>query len=921
MHKAFATAFIFMSAHAAWGQTAANLRCEGRSDPLAIQTPAPRLSWEMRSDARGALQTAYRIVAAASPEALAADRADLWDSGKVSSGETLQLAYAGKPLSSGTQVFWKVKLWDGTGAESPWSNAGRFQTGIMNPADWKARWIGFPNDDGNRTPQPAPCFRKEFSLEKPIARASIHICGLGQYELSLNGAKVGDSVLAPAWTAYNKTCAYDTYDVTTQIKQGPNALGIMLGDGMYNVLRVAGRYTKFPLANERPGAGSLGVPKVIAQLHLTFTDGSTMTLGTDSTWKAARGPVLFSHIYGGEDYDARKEMPGWDSPSFADAAWLASAEVPAPGAADQPAALIAADAPPIKIQRSYKPVEITRTGSTWTIDFGQNLSGWPRLKVQGRAGDVIRMTPGELLRNGAVTQAQSGSPMWFSYTLKGGGVEEWRPKFSYYGFRYLQITGAVPPGQVLASTDAVLPRIEEITSEFIHADLPVVGKFESSDDNLNRIHKLINMAILSNAQSVLTDCPHREKLGWLEQSHLVFDGIAMNYDVSGMYAKICRDMRDSQTAAGLVPDIAPEFTTFSGGFRDSPEWGSAAIIDPWNLYLTYGDKRILAEQYPAMKKYAAYLAGKAAAGIVSHGLGDWYDIGPNRPGAAQLTTVALTATATYYHDLDILRQTAELLGHADDAKAYAADAARVRAAFNAKFFSRDAMQYDKGSQTSYAMPVALGLAEREHAAPLIEKLASGVKANQYRVTAGDVGFSYVVRTLTDFGHGDVMLNMMLQENGPGYVMQLKKGATTLTEAWDALASSSQNHLMLGHAEAWLYRGLAGIQNDPAGGAFSRFIIRPQFPGTLGSVAADYHSPRGMIRSAWKRVQNRITLTVMIPANTRAVIHVPAADPATILESGKPLREVQGITLEPSENREARLKAGAGTYVLTFALPE
>jgi hypothetical protein len=280
----------------------------------------------------------------------------------------------------------------------------------------------------------------------------------------------------------------------------------------------------------------------------------------------------------------------------------------------------------------------------------------------------------------------------------------------------------------------------------------------------------------------------------------------------------------------------------------------------------------------------------------------------------------LTATATYYHDLDILRQTAVLLGHADDAKAYAADAARVRAAFNAKFFSRDAMQYDKGSQTSYAMPVALGLVEREHAAPLIEKLASGVKANRYRVTAGDVGFSYVVRTLTDFGHGDVMLNMMLQENGPGYVMQLKKGATTLTEAWDALASSSQNHLMLGHAEAWLYRGLAGIQNDPAGGAFSRFVIRPQFPGTLASVAAEYHSPRGMIRSTWKREQNRITLNVTIPANTRATILIPASDIAAIFESGKPIRTAPGITLESTKNNEIRLSAGAGTYAFTFNLP-
>ncbi len=844
---------------------------------------------------------------------LARNQGDLWDSGKVTSSETLQIEYAGKPLASDARVFWKIKLWDAAGTESAWSTPATFSTAIMQAPDWKAKWIAFPNDDANRTSQPAPCFRRDFTLAKPITRATLHICGLGQYELTLNGKKVGDSVLTPAWTAYASTCAYDTYDVTAQIKPGANAVGIMLGNGMYNVLRVQGRYTKF--------AGSLGVPKAIAQLDVEYADGTRATVATDAAWKTARGPVIFNHTYGGEDYDARKELPGWASPNFTDTSWLPAAETTAPG--DGAAQLTAAINPPIKIMHAYPISKITQpTPGTWIIDFGQNLSGWPHLKVKGPAGATIRLTPAEqLTRTGAISQGPSGSPMWFSYTLKGDGTEDWRPRFSYYGYRYLQITGALPPG-IDADAATPIPQISEITSEFIHADIPAVGTFQSSNDTLNRIHTLINMAILSNTQSVLTDCPHREKLGWLEQSHLVADGIAMNYDVSSLYAKICRDMRDSQTAAGLIPDIAPEYTVFSGGFRDSPEWGSAAVIDPWFLYQTYGDVRVLSEQYTTMKKYAAYLESKSKDDIVAHGLGDWYDIGPAKPGNAQLTSLGLTSTALYFRDLEILRDTARLLKNTDDEKHYADQAVRVRAAFNKKFFDPATGAYEKSSQTALAMPLALGLVDPAQRAALTTKLADSIQANKYHVTAGDVGFSYVVRALTDSSRGDVMLDMMLQSDGPGYVDQLKKGATTLTEAWDAQASSSQNHLMLGHAEAWLYRGLAGIQNDPAQDAvaFKHILIHPQVAGDVASASAEYQSPRGLIASAWKRDNKSLSLTITIPANTTATLDIPSINAAAITESGKPASSAAGLKFDASSAGTIRFTAGSGTYHFQSALP-
>ncbi len=594
----FVFAAVLASATSLFAQSAdlpVNLRCEYQDNPLAVGTTVPRLSWQLSSPRRGVMQSAYRILAASTPQILARNQGDLWDTGKVAGAESLQIEYAGKPLVAGQHVYWKVTIWENGDQASAWSTPASFSVGPLQPADWKAAWIGYPNDDANRTSQPAPCFRRVFTLNKPVARATLHICGLGQYELTLNGKKVGDSVLTPAWTAYAKTCAYDSYDVTAQLQPGGNALGIMLGNGMYNVLRIPNRYTKF--------TGSVGVPKVIAQLEVEFADGAKTTLGTDTTWQTARGPVTFTHIYGGEDYDARKAMTGWDTPVWGDAPWVAAVEVPAPGTNTQ---LVAAINPPVKIARVYPAVKVTQTTpGTWVYDFGQNLSGWPHLKVQGAAGTVVRLTPGELLAsNGTVTQASSGSPVWFSYTLNGDGVEDWRPSFSYYGYRYLQVQGASPKAEAFSSIAA----IEELTSEFIHADVRPVGKFVSSDDTLNRVHTLINMAILSNTQSVLTDCPHREKLGWLEQSHLMAHGIAMNYDLASLYTKICRDMRDSQTATGLVPSIAPEFTVFAGGFRDSPEWGSAAVIDPWFVYQTYGDTRILREQYDTMKKYGNCLA-------------------------------------------------------------------------------------------------------------------------------------------------------------------------------------------------------------------------------------------------------------------------------------------------------------------------
>ncbi|HVX86428.1 MAG TPA: family 78 glycoside hydrolase catalytic domain [Phycisphaerae bacterium] len=875
--------------------TVGELRVENHHGVVTVdQRDTPRLGWAVGAEGkRGVMQGAYRVVVASSAAALARDEGDLWDSGRVAGAASVLVVYGGKALAEGQVAYWKVKVWDQNGGESAWSETGMWRAGM---ARWEAKWIGFPGDDADKAPEAAPCFRHEFSVRAGLVHATAYVCGLGQYDLQLNGQKVGPAVLAPGWTNYARTCLYDTYDVTQQVREGANAVGVMLGNGMYNVLKVPGRYTKF--------VGTFGPPKVIAEIVCEYADGRREVVGTDGSWRTARGPVVFNHIYGGEDEDARKELEGWDAAGFADGQWKAAAEVEAPG--DGKAQLVAAMEPAV-VQAAVYPVvkESTPREGVRVFDFGQNMSGRPRLKVKGAAGAVVRLVPGELLgRDGQVTQRQSGSPEWFEYTCKGGREEVWAPRFSYYGFRYVQAT---------VKGDATITGIDGI---FTHADLPPAGTFKSSDATLNQIHTLINMAILSNAQSVLTDCPHREKLGWLEQGYLVGDAIMMNWDVSGLYAKTLLDMREAQTPDGLVPDIAPEYTQFAGGFRDAPEWGSAVVLDPWLMYTCYGDKGALANEYDAMKAYVGYLRGRSKEGIVGYGLGDWFDIGPGKPGPAQLTSLELTGTATFYRDLETLAAEARVLGKTEDAATLKKEAAAVKAAFNAAFFHADTGVYEKGSQTALAMPLAVGLVPDGQRARVLDNLVKEVRDAKNRVTAGDVGFSYVVKALTDGGRGDVLLDMALQGDGPGYVDQLRKGATTLTEAWDANPSDSQNHLMLGHIEAWFYRGLAGIQpvtgDDDAG--FGQVTIAPQVVGTLQWVEASVETVRGKISSAWKKENGGLTLRVEVPGNVRARVVVPAEAAAAVKEGAVSAASAPGVTVLDASGGEVTLEVGSGTYV-------
>ncbi|MFI5379829.1 MAG: family 78 glycoside hydrolase catalytic domain [Tepidisphaerales bacterium] len=1049
----------------AWaGVDVLGLRCEYATDPLGVDTPLPRLCWRLGSDERGQKQTAYRILVASSPDLLSKDAGDLWDSGKVASDQTLHIPYAGKPLQSSQQVFWKVRAWDVAGKESSWSKPAAWTMGILNDADWKAQWIsaktavaapvaraligyhaaesarqddpkwvqvdlgrdlpidtirlhpvrhedkdGFgypirfkieasaeaefatPTSIVDRTAEDVPnpgynavsfdaratkaryvritasklakptrsyCFalaqlevlsggknvalnarvsakdtveafgwgkagltdgrgmvgadqpkgpvyetmllRRPFAVKPGLKRAVAHVCGLGQYEMTINGTKAGEDLLSPGWTKYDKTCLYDTHDITPLLKEGPNAVGLFLGNGMYNVK--GGRYTKFK--------GTFGPLKAIAELRLEYADGSAETVATGDGWKVAPGPITFSCIYGGEDYNARLDPRGWDKAGFDDYEWEAAIVVAGPGGRLRG---LTGAAPPLRAIETIKVAKVTELRPGVAVyDLGQNAPIMPRLKVKGPAGSFVRIIPAELVNaDGSVDRGSAGGgASYWQYKLLGIGSEQWFPKFFYHGCRYLQVElkPAIEGGE--------LPTVESLEGVVVHTASRPVGEFACSNEMFTRIRTLIRWAQRANLVSVITDCPHRERLGWLEQYHLNGPALRYEFDLAQLYNKGMTDMADSQLENGLVPDIAPEYTVFGGGFRDSPEWGSAMVLVPWQQHEWTGDVELLRRHYDGMKRYVGYLGSKSKDGIVAHGLGDWYDIGPKPPGYSQLTPIALTATAFYYEDARIVAQAAKLLDKPDDARKYEDLAVRIRMAFNKAFYKPDTKQYATGSQCGNALALVMGLADSGQRPGVLDGIVQDVRKRGNGLTAGDVGYRYLLRALADGGRSDVIFDINSRDDKPGYGWQLKMDATSLTEAWDAGRGSSQNHFMLGQIMEWFYHDLAGIGCDPAGPGFKRIVIHPQPVGDVTWAKAKYDSIRGPIVSDWKLAGGRFTLDVSIPANTTATVWIPAKNSAAVTEGGKTLAETPAIKVLRMESGCVVMEIESGKY--TFA---
>ena len=883
------------------------LTTEFRSNPVGIAAPAPIFAWTLESTirpARNVRQVAYRIRLASTVAEL--QHHPLWDSGRIASATYWQRPYEGPPLASHTTYFWQVQASSDDKTFGPWSGPAQFTTALLSEADWTAHWIAAEPDRPliqqtaplSTAPLPLPVFRHDFAIHKPIASALLFVAGLGQYEVHLNGHNVTDTVLSPGWTNYRKTVFYDTYDVGKLLNTGPNAVGVLLGNGMYNVQDVKGHYTKF--------AATFGQPKCILQLEVRYTDGTSARFTSDHSWQTHPGPIVFSSTFGGESFDARALPVNWDHAGVDTRDWTSATEVSGPGGE-----LTAARGAPLVVAHTYRPVHTTVLKPGVTIyDLGENMSGWPSITVSGPSGSTVSMIAGELLnRDGTVSQRSANAfpddPVLFTYTLSGNAVEHWHPRFAYYSFRYVQVT----------TTDDV--RILSLAGDFVHAQAAVVGQFVSSNELFQRIHVLIDRAVLSNLASVVTDCPSREKLGWLEQTYLNAATLMLNYDVTGLYEKMSGDMRDSQLSDGLVPSIAPEFVAFvddkgrSNAFRDSPEWGSASILSPWALYRYTGDSRPLISNYSSMKSYAAYLKTHAGGELLNYGLGDWYDIGPRAPGPSQLTSKYVTATGVYYEDLTTLAAIATLLGHGEDAAAYTREAAAVRDAFNNKLFHPETNQYDHGSQTANAVPLALGMVPPDRVSAVLDHLVADIHEHNDHVTAGDVGFHYVVRALTDYGRSDVLAAMFSRTDSPSYGYQLAQEATTLTEAWDASPISSQNHFMLGHGEEWFYRGLAGLTIDMARGPDEAISLQPSFLQGIPEASASFRAPMGTVALYWKQSPTVSTVDITVPVGATAKLRLPSA--RSWMESGIPATRSEGVLHSSAGPNSLDLSIGSGTY--------
>ncbi len=722
-------------------------------------------------------------------------------------------------------------------------------------------------------PDAQPLFAKPFTVDTQVRAARLYVTGLGVFEATLNGAPVGTAVLEPGNTDYRTRVEYSTYDVTDLVRQGGNTLGIQLGNGMYHVPATPGRYTKLTRSD--------GPLRMLAQLELTNADGTRTIVSSDESWRTALGGTTFSGWFGGEDFDARRARTGWDRPGGDLSGWDTAVASPLPTGTT----LSARAAPPIVVTERLRPHAITqpRPGA-YVVDFGVNFAGWPQLRAAAPAGTTVLMWPGEQLNpDGTVSQRSTGSPIYDRYTFAGTGQESWQPRFSYHGFRYLQLEG-------LPSA----PTADTVTGLVLRAANERAGSFTSSNPLLNKIHGIIDRAIQSNMYSVLTDCPHREKLGWLEEGHLVFSSVASNYDVAAYYRSLIRTIAEAQTPDGLVPDIAPEYTVFAGGFRDDPNWGGALVLAPLRMYRTYGDVATLGTYYPAMRRYLEYLGGKAQGNLLDYGLGDWIAIDESTP-------LGVTASFAYHRLATAMAEIAGILGKDADRAEWTVLADAIGTAFNARYLDRERHTYASGSQASDALALDLGVVPAEERLAVLGHLIAGIEAAGDHVTVGEIALPSLFRVLSAAGRDDVVYRIASRTDHPSYGYQVVNGATSLTEKWDgptARPPLSQNHFMLGAIDAWFTSGLAGIRQAPDSVAYTKLEIRPAVVGDLTEVTGRYRTPSGEVISGWHRDGARVELTVTVPVNTTATVYVPvrAGTQATGAPDVRPIRVEGGCAV-------------------------
>ena len=894
-------ASVFVASSFALGQAIQvdDLRCEYLKDPLGIDSAQPRLTWVIQSHERGQRQTAYEVLVSSSAAALENDRGDVWDSGKVASDETAHIAYAGKPLASRQVCCWKVRAWDRDGKPSAWSKTARWEMGLLKPADWSAQWIEAKKLWGKAAGAPAagpvPILRKSFTLaDKSVASARLYTTALGLYEMHVNGQRVGDHVLAPDWTDYRKRVHYDVYDVASLLKQGDNAVAALLGSGWYCGHIGNGGFQFFGSA-----------PALLAQLEVTYSDGTVERIVTDAAWRVHASPILGSDFMLGESYDATKEVSGWDSPGLDARSW------PAATVRKEPARLLEGQVmQPVRQIGELKPKSITepRPGQ-FVLDMGQNMVGVVRLKVSARAGTKLTLRHAEMLnKDGTLytTNLRSAASI-DTYVCKGSGVEVWQPTFTFHGFRYVELTGL--PGK---------PEADAVTGIVLGSDTPRTGEFACSDPRINQLYSNICWGQRGNYLSIPTDCPQRdERLGWMGDAQVFVRTAAMNADVAAFFTKWLVDVDDGQTADGAFSDVNPN----TMGCGSVPAWADAGVICPWTIYQVYGDKRILERHLPAMTAWVEWCR-KHSTGLVrdkdrGNDYGDWLAIGSDTPKD-------LIGTAYFAYSTDLVAKSYKAVGNEALAAKYEKLFREIKAAFNKRYVKPDG-RIVGNTQCCYAMALKFDLLPEELRSKAVQYLQDDIKAKGWHLSTGFVGVSYLLPVLTGAGKLDTAYHLLMQDTFPSWLFSVKQGATTIWERWDGWTPergfqdpgmNSFNHYSLGSCGQWLYDSVAGIGLDAEKPGFRHVVIHPRVGGGLTSACGSLRSIRGLITSSWAVKNGLFSLEVTLPANTTATVYVPAANAAAVQESGKPAAESVGVKLLRAEGGEVVFEVQSGSYTFT-----
>lgn len=878
-----------------------DLTTEHRKDPVGIEVSNPRFSWKIKGSGSNIMQTAWSVRVATDNKF--SSKGIVWDSGWQDSDQSILQSYKGAELKSGTRYFWQVRIRDNKGRTSKWSSPAFWETGLLSKDDWKAKWIEIDGDTNRYSP--APHFRKEFTLSKNIASARVYVTAHGYYELHLNGKKVGDEVLTPGWTTYGKRIQYQVYDVTSQVVNGKNAIGAVLGDGWYR--STLGWGTNWAIYGKTLG--------LLAQLKVKYTDGTEALIITDESWTCNQdGAIRMSDVYNGETYDATKRLTGWNQPGYDESKW----EKVKIGNYDDN--LVASEGAPIRKIEEIKPVRIFRSPKgSLLVDMGQNMVGWLRLKVTGPKGTVVKMRHAEVLDKYGefYTENLRSAKCELNYTLAGSGEEIYEPRFTFMGFRFVEVTGF--PGELTA---------DNLTGVVIHSDMQPTGSYESSNPLLNQLQHNIIWGQKGNFVDVPTDCPQRdERLGWTGDAQAFSRTAAFNFDVAAFFTKWLKDLALDQKEGGEVPDVIPDVLNPQSAKSAAPSagWGDVAIITPWTMYTVYGDIRYLEEQYPSMKRWVEYIRKKAGDSYMWKGgskYGDWLFYHPpvnSHTAADGYTEPDFIATAFYAYSADLLSQAAKALGKTDDEKTYKDLYNKIKEVFIHEYVT-PAGRIGTNSQTSYILALKFGLLPEELRQKAAEFLVADIKSRRNHISTGFLGTPYIAHELTKAGYTDVAYDLLLQETYPSWLYPVKMGATTIWERWDGQKTDSTfqdagmnsfNHYAYGAIGDWMYRISAGIETREPG--YRKLLLQPHPTNKLSFARANFESPYGRISSGWERKDGKIIVSVSIPANTEAEIVLPVADASGVTRNGVALPSGE-VTLK---GKNVSITSGSGDYTFEF----